>query len=56
MNTETRGRPLKGTERMLLTSFTIQPKQLLAITKIAKRRGQTRAALLRQLIDQCIAA
>jgi|GEM_PF-3545574 len=55
MSKEMRGRPLNGREKMLLTSFPIHPSKLQAITKIAKRRGQTRASLLRELIDQCIA-
>ena len=53
---EMRGRPVGSAERMIQTSFPIDPNQLAAITKIAKRRGQTRSALLRQLIDECLAA
>ena len=56
MSKEMRGRPVVDEERMVQTSLPIQPKQLAKLTLLAKRRGQTRSALLRQLIDECLAA
>ena len=56
MSKEMRGRPVVSAEKMIQTSLPIKPTQLAKITLLAKRRGQTRSALLRQLIDECLAA
>ena len=53
---EMRGRPVVDEERMVQTSLPIKPTQLAKLTLLAKGRGQTRSALLRQLIDECLAA
>ena len=50
------GSPPMGDERMRMTSFYATPTQLDQLANFAQKRGQSKAALLRQLIDECLAA